>query len=89
MKVSPHNLSKFFKKFVDNSISKKEYNALVEYIKATPNCPIVKSLMLEYATKHGIDKELDQEQSNLIFQHILDKINVDEINKRKGYYIKV
>jgi hypothetical protein len=45
--------------------------------------------MLEYATKHGIDKELDQEQSNLIFQHILDKINVDEINKRKGYYIKV
>ena len=88
MNVNQSNLPVFLKKFVDNSISKKEFKALMEYIKETPECPTLKALLLEQAKgNNDLTKDLDSEQSDIIYRRILNKIDEDRRkNKNVLFY---
>ena len=65
------DITKFFEKLINNSISKKEYNKLLEYIRINPSCPILNDLILKYLDgKKEFKEELiqfNQDHSDLIF----------------------
>jgi hypothetical protein len=89
MSVNQSNLQELFKKFINNSISKKEFKMLVEYIKLYPECPELKTLIFEHIkTNASFNKELDTSQSDIIYQRILNNISNEEIKNKKGAFNK-
>lgn len=86
-------IDKLFKKLINNSISKKEYKTLLEYIKLNPSCPILNDLIIEHLEgEQEFNTRLEkfnQKQSALLFQNILNKIETEEHLTKNSRLIKL